>query len=230
LNHHVQTFDYCYLLPPIAFSVWDTLLTRFHNFTITTKSMKFTTKSVKITTKCPFFTTKHAKIKTKRLRCQFPIKNTHQATADGADQALFSWKHDDFTWIIMSKPLITAFGYHQKHLLFETPHFIGSIILLLQLNRWYLQLNRSKLQLNGHFLQLSMQKLQLNDCAANSSSKIPIQRQLMGPIKHFSLENMMISLESSCSDLWLLLLAAANSLFCLRHYERYAEELIKLVF
>jgi len=59
--------------------------------------MIFTTKSVKITTKCPFFTTKHANITTKRLRIQFPIKNTHQATADGANQVLFSSKHDVFT-------------------------------------------------------------------------------------------------------------------------------------
>ena len=59
--------------------------------------MKFTTKSFKITTKCPFFTTKYANITTKRLRIQFLIRNTHQATADGANQALFSSKHDDFT-------------------------------------------------------------------------------------------------------------------------------------
>jgi len=68
-----KTFDYCFWLPPKAFSVNDTPLIFYHNFTITTKSMIFTTKSFKITTKCPFFTTKHAKITTKQLHtANFP--------------------------------------------------------------------------------------------------------------------------------------------------------------
>jgi len=57
----------------------------------------FTTKAAKITTKCPIFTTKYANITTKQMRIQFLIRNTHQATADGANQALFSSKHENFT-------------------------------------------------------------------------------------------------------------------------------------
>jgi len=62
---------------------------------------------------------------------------------------------------IMIKDRITAFGYRQKPFLFVTPIVPCSIILLLQLNPWFLQLNRSKLQLNALFLQLNVQILQL---------------------------------------------------------------------
>jgi len=69
------------LAPPKAFSVGDTTLYEFHYFTITTKLVIFTTKLATFTTK--FALTK------------IPIRNTHQATADGAIQALFSSQSRD---------------------------------------------------------------------------------------------------------------------------------------
>ena len=62
----------------------------------------------------------------------------------------------------MIKNRITAFGNRQKPFLLVTPFVHCSIILLLQLNLLFLQLNRSKLQLNLLFLQLNRSKLQLN--------------------------------------------------------------------